>query len=78
MFSFEPGSTQENAFKHSKRGAHIKNLPKFSITSVSDLDTSISVSPLVLTSMSQAFEIVLNQTPAGVVQSINKNLIQFV
>ena len=78
MFSFAPGSPEEIIFKNSKRGTHIKKIPKFSTSPTSDLATSISFCQLVLTPMSLAFDAMLNQVPVGVVQSINEKLIQFI
>ena len=77
MFSFAPGSPEEITFKNSKRGTHIKNIPKFSTAPASDLATSVSFSPLVLTPMSLAFNALLNQVPVGVFQSVDKELLQF-
>ena len=66
-----------DAFKNSKRGTCIKNMPKFSTASVSDLATSMSFSPLVLAPTSLAFETASNQVTVGIIKSIGKDLIQF-
>ena len=78
MFSFKPGSKEEAVFKNSKRGACIKNLPKFSNVPSSHLVNTLSSSPFALTPMGQAFDLVLKHVPAGVMKCVDANLIQFV
>ena len=77
-FPFAPGSPKEAEFKNSKRGMFLKTLPKFSTTSGSDLVTSISSSPLVHAPMSLALKRTLDHVPVGVIERIDKDLINFV
>ena len=74
MFLFEPGSPQETKFKNPKCGTCLKNIPKFSNAPVSDLSTRMSFSPLVLTPMSLALQMMLNYVLAGVIKYIGNDL----
>ena len=73
MFPFASGSPQEAELKNSKRGMFLN-----STTSASDLAISMSSSPLVHAPMSLALKRTLDHVPVGVIERIDKDLINFV
>ena len=56
----------------------MKNLPKFTDAPASELVSSMSFSPFVLTPMSLALQIMLNQVPADFIKCIDKKRIKFI